>query len=130
MWKVIKKKYLQILTIVFLLLSLLIVAQSLNHLTLLMPSITVLLKVAIGIQSYIRFSKKKYFNYLPPMNIEKFCITLYDSTEVSNIIFSLNQDKKDGPNSIPTKILKLLNKGISEQLAIVFNQSFSSGIFP
>ena len=130
MWKVIKKKYLQILTIVFLLLSLLIVAQSLNHLTLLMPSITVLLKVAIGIQSYIRFSKKKYFDYLPPMNIEKFCITLYDSTEVSNIIFSLNQDKKDGPNSIPTKILKLLNKGISEQLAIVFNQSFSSGIFP
>ena len=130
MWKVIKKKYLQILTIVFLLLSLLIVTQSLNHLTLLMPSITVLLKVAIGIQSYIRFSKKKYFDYLPPMNIEKFCITLYDSTEVSNIIFSLNQDKKDGPNSIPTKILKLLNKGISEQLAIVFNQSFSSGIFP
>ena len=130
MWKVIKKKYLQILTIVFLLLSLLIMTQSLNHLTLLMPSITVLLKVAIGIQSYIRFSKKKYFDYLPPMNIEKFCITLYDSTEVSNIIFSLNQDKKDGPNSIPTKILKLLNKGISEQLAIVFNQSFSSGIFP
>ena len=130
MWKVIKKKYLQILTIVFLLLSLLIMTQSLNHLTLLMPSITILLKVAIGIQSYIRFSKKKYFDYLPPMNIEKFCITLYDSTEVSNIIFSLNQDKKDGPNSIPTKILKLLNKGISEQLAIVFNQSFSSGIFP
>ena len=26
--------------------------------------------------------------------------------------------------------MKLLNKDISEQLAIVFNQSFSSGIFP
>ena len=106
------------------------ITVSLIHLTLLMPSITILLKVAIGIQSYIRFSKKKYFDYLPSMNIEKCCVTLYDSTEVSNIIFSLNQDKKDGPNSIPTKILKLLNKGISEQLAILFNQSFSSGIFP
>ena len=28
------------------------------------------------------------------------------------------------------KILKLLNKDISDQLAILFNQSFSSGIFP
>ena len=36
----------------------------------------------------------------------------------------------DGPNSIPIKILKLLNKDISDQLAILFNQSFSSGIFP
>ena len=28
------------------------------------------------------------------------------------------------------KILKLLNKDISDQLAILFNQSFSSGILP
>ena len=28
------------------------------------------------------------------------------------------------------KIQKLLNKDISDQLAIIFNQSFSSGIFP
>ena len=50
-----------------------------------------------------------------------------DSTEVSNIISSLNYD--DGPNSIPIKILKLLNKDVPEQLAILFNQSFSSGIY-
>ena len=36
----------------------------------------------------------------------------------------------DGPNSIPIRILKLLNKDISDQLAILFNQSFSSSIFP
>ena len=59
-----------------------------------------------------------------------FFLTPTDSTEVSNIIFSLNQSKSDGPNSIPIKILKLLNKDISDQLAILFNQSFSSGIFP
>ena len=87
-------------------------------------------KVAINIQSSIRFFKKKYYDYLPPLNIESFFITTTDSTDVSNIIFSLNQSKSDGPNSIPLKILKLLNKDISDQLAILFNQSFSSGIFP
>ena len=67
-------------------------------------------KAAIDIQSSIRFSKKKYYDYLPPLNIESFFITLTDSAEVSNIISSLNQDKSNGPNSIPIKILKLLNK--------------------
>ena len=86
-------------------------------------------KVAIDIQSSIRFSKKKYYDYLPPLNIESF-VTLTDSAEVSNIISSLNQDKSDGPKSISIKILKLLNKDISDRLEIIFNQSFSSGILP
>ena len=43
---------------------------------------------------------------------------------------SLNQNKSDWRNSIPMKILKLVNKDISDQLAFLFNQSFSSGIFP
>ena len=68
--------------------------------------------------------------YLPPINIEPFFVTPTDSTEVSNVISSLNQDKSDRPNSIPIKILKLLNKDISDQVAILFNQTFSSGIFP
>ena len=83
-------------------------------------------KVAIDIQSSIRFYKKKYYDYLLPLNIESFFLTPIDSTEVSNIISSLNQNKSDGPNSIPIKTLKLLNKDISDQLAILFNQSFSS----
>ena len=32
-------------------------------------------KVAIDMQSSIRFSMKKYFDYLPPLNIESFFIT-------------------------------------------------------
>ena len=86
--------------------------------------------VAIDIQSSIRFSKKKYYDYLLPLNIELFFLTPTDSTDVSSIISSLNQNKSDGPNSIPIKTLKLLNKDISDQLAIFFNQTFSSGIFP
>ena len=62
-------------------------------------------KVAIDIQSCIRFSKKKFYDYLPPLNIESFFLTPTDSTEVSNIISSLNKNKSDGPNSIPIKIL-------------------------
>ena len=53
-----------------------------------------------------------------------------DNTKVSNIISFLNQGKSDGLNSIPIKILKLLNKDISGQLAILFKQSFSSLVFP
>ena len=86
-------------------------------------------KVVIDIQSSIRFPKKKYYDYLPPLNIESLFLTPTDSTEVSNIISSLNRNKSDGPNSIPIKILKLLNKDISDQLATLFNQSFSSGMF-
>ena len=87
-------------------------------------------KVAINIQSSIKFSKKKYHDYLLPLNIESSFLTPTDSTEVSNIIFFLNQNKSDGPDSIPIKILKLLNKDISDQLAILFNHSFPSGIVP
>ena len=61
------------------------------------------------------------------MNIESFFITPTDGTKV---LSSLNQDKSDGPNSISIKILKLLNKDISDQLAVLFNKSFSSGIYP
>ena len=37
-------------------------------------------KVAIDIQSFIRFSKKKYYDYFPPLNIESFFETPTDST--------------------------------------------------
>ena len=38
--------------------------------------------------------------------------------------------KSVGPNSIPIRLLKVLNSGISNQLAMIINESFSSGIFP
>ena len=63
-------------------------------------------KVAIDIQSSIRFPKKKYYDYLPPLNKHSFFVTSTDSTEVSIIISSLNQNKNSGPSSISIKILK------------------------
>ena len=43
---------------------------------------------------------------------------------------SLNPSKAIGPNSIPTKILKLLINDVSSQLTELFNLSFSRGVFP
>ena len=43
---------------------------------------------------------------------------------------SLNPPKAVSPNSIPTKILKLLINNVSSQLTELFNLSFSRGVFP
>ena len=43
---------------------------------------------------------------------------------------SLNSNKSCGPNSIPTKVLHLLQDQISNHLATVCNLSFSTGVFP
>ena len=45
-------------------------------------------------------------------------------------MLSLNDNKAVRPNSIPNKILKLVNRDISYQLADLFNLSLSNGIFP
>ena len=57
-------------------------------------------------------------------------MTFTDSTEVSNIFSSLNLDKSDRRNSTPTRVLKLLNKDMSDQLTFLFHQHFSPGLFP
>ena len=43
---------------------------------------------------------------------------------------SFDSNKSTGPNSIPTKILKLLKNNISVQLSDIFNVFFSTGVFP
>ena len=53
-----------------------------------------------------------------------------DKDEIALIISSLDSTKSIGPNSIPTKILKLLKNDISCQLIDIFNMSFMSGVFP
>ena len=65
-------------------------------------------------------------DFLPPTTSDSFFISPTDCNEVS----SINNHKTVKPNSIPTKILKLLNKDISNQLASLFNILLSSGIFP
>ena len=82
-------------------------------------------------QSKIRFSNKTYTDYLQGDNLFIYLfITPADSEEVISIISSLSDNKSSGPNSIPTRILKLLKKDILTHLVDNFNLSFSSGIYP
>ena len=49
---------------------------------------------------------------------------------MSTVIKSLKNGKSSGPNSIPVKLLKLLDDSISSDLSILINESFAIGIFP
>ena len=71
-------------------------------------------------QSKTRFSNKNYIDYLHGENFNSFFITPTDSQEVISFIPSLSDNKSSGPNSIPTRILKLLKKDFSTQLVNIF----------
>ena len=59
-----------------------------------------------------------------------FFVSPTDKTEIENVISAVDSNKSVGPNSIATKILKLLKNDISSQLSEIFNITFSSGVFP
>ena len=86
--------------------------------------------IAEKTKANIKFSNKSFQDFLHHPNEELLFITPADAHEVNLIISSLNSDISTGPNSLPTKILKLLKKEISTHLANIFNLSFSSGVFP
>ena len=82
------------------------------------------------LQSKIHSSHISFTRYLKNPNIHSFFVSPTDSTEVSNLISGLKNGKAFGPNSIPTIVLKHLNRDISTILADLFNLSFSTGVFP
>ena len=61
---------------------------------------------------------------------KSFFLSPTNKNEISSIISSLNPNKSVGPNSIPTKILKLLKYEISSHLSDIYNILFSMGVFP
>ena len=76
-------------------------------------------------------SSRKHFSYYHTNQCNNsIFIKPTDREEVVNIISTLNRNKSSGPKSILYKILNLLKKEISKQLADLINLSFSSGVFP
>ena len=65
--------------------------------------------VAQKVQSKIKFSGKSFSDFLAPNIRESIILRQITEDETSKIISSLNSIKSTGPNSIPTKILKLLH---------------------
>ena len=63
-------------------------------------------------------------------NQDSFFISPYTIEEIIQIILNFKPKKSAGPNSIPTKILRLLTGDIFEHLSVIFNTSFANGIFP
>ena len=78
----------------------------------------------------ISFSHKYFSDFLKNRTNTSFFVSSTDKTKIENVISSLDSNKSVGPNSIPTKVLKLLKNDISSQLSEIFNISFSSGVFP
>ena len=68
--------------------------------------------------------------FLSTKNNDSFIITATNKEEICKVISSLNSNKSCGPNSIPTKILHLVQDQTSKHLATICNLSFSTGIFP
>ena len=88
------------------------------------------LNVANEITNKIPRNPKSPLSYLNAPNNNSFFISPTVPDEVSSIIQSLKKNKSTGPNSIPVKLLKILDPHISVQLSQIINDSFQNGIFP
>ena len=86
--------------------------------------------IASKIDSEIPRTRKSPLDYLGNKLESSFFLSPTDSTEIECIITQLKNGKALGPYSIPCNLLKILNSFISPLLAILINESFSTGIFP
>ena len=75
-------------------------------------------------------SKIPESDFLKNKNPNSFFLSPVTPGEVSKLIQSLSLSKSSGPNSIPTKILKVLSTEISIPLSLLVNLSFQTGVFP
>ena len=76
-----------------------------------------------------QYLNKSFSDFRKNRTQNSFFLSPTDKSKIQNIISSLDSNKSVGPNSIPTKILKLLKNDISSQLADIFNIPFSTGAF-
>ena len=95
-----------------------------------------ILSITFSHQLLRLFSQKLSFQTDPSeafyqqKNNDSFIITATNKEEICKVISSLNISKSCGPNSIPTKILHLVQDQIPTHLATICNFSFSTGTFP
>ena len=89
-----------------------------------------LINVASKITNKIPRNPNSPLRYLASSNDSSFFISPAVPDEVSLVIQSLKKSKSSGPNSIPVKLLKVLDPHISIQLSQIINVSFLNGIFP
>ena len=81
------------------------------------------------IESKIKQSKKHFKQYLGDPSPGTFFLNQTNPQEIELKISSLKNNKANGPNSLPTKIMKGCKKEISIPLSLIINLGFSTGIF-
>ena len=86
--------------------------------------------VANSITKKIPRTLKSPLYYLANFNANSFYISPSTPVEMSSLIKSLKSSKSSGPNSIPVKLIKILDPSICTDLAALVNESFMTGIFP
>ena len=69
-------------------------------------------------------------DYLEKFRTNSFFLKPANEEEVNSIIKQMKKNKAIGPNSIPTKILKMSQHIIAKPLVYLINLSFSTGVFP
>ena len=68
--------------------------------------------------------------FLGPSLLNSFVLLQVTSTEIEDVITSLQSAKASGPYSIPVCLLKLMKTCISFLQQLIYNLSFSSGCVP
>ena len=82
-------------------------------------------------KKYCQVNKKKtHLSYLGPDNNNTIVLSPNLPEDIKDLITSMETSKASGPNSIPTKILKLFKKEFSKPLSDIINLSFNQGVFP
>ena len=81
-------------------------------------------------QAKMKCSHKNYTDCLINENLTSFFFQQQTKKKLNLILLSLDISKASGPYSIPTKVLGLLKNDISDQLANLFNLSFTTSSFP
>ena len=87
-------------------------------------------QVGQKLEKSVRPTNKKYDDYLNERVENSFIIEPTNNGEVLSVIKQFKNGKATGPNSLNTISMKKCAKEISEPLALLFNMSFSNGIFP
>ena len=86
------------------------------------------ISIAAKTKESIKYTHKRFSNFHKNRSDDSFFLSCTDKYEIINIISSLDSNKSTRPNSIPTKLFKLLKNYISIQLFDISNVSFSTGV--
>ena len=86
--------------------------------------------IAAKTKSKIIHTNKSFTDYLTNPNNQSLFWVPTTTSEINSIIMSLNDNKTNGPASIPNSILKLIAPSISPILSNIINLCFSIRHFP